>query len=157
MGLGVPTTGLRTVALIEGAKGVVVLAAGLGLLSLVHRDAQRLAEELVRLFHLNPASSYPRIFIQVASALTERRLWLLAGAAFMYASLRLVEAYGLWRVRPWAEWFGVITGAIYIPIEIYELFHGVSWAKVLLLAVNGIVVSVLVLDLRSRRQPNKCS
>ena len=39
--------GLRTVAALEAAKGVLVLVAGLGLLSLVHRDAQRAAETVV--------------------------------------------------------------------------------------------------------------
>jgi hypothetical protein len=47
--------GLRIVALFEGAKGVLLLAAGFGLLSLIHDDVQKMAEELVRHFHLNPA------------------------------------------------------------------------------------------------------
>jgi hypothetical protein len=50
---------IRTVALVEAAKGALVLVAGLGLLSLVHHDAQRLAEVLVTHSHLNPASRYP--------------------------------------------------------------------------------------------------
>ena len=142
--------GLRTVAVIEGAKGLLVLAVGLGLLSLIHRDAQRLAEEVVRLFRLNPASHYPQIFIQAAAALTEHRLWLLAAGAMSYAVLRLIEAYGLWRARRWAEWFGIVSGGIYVPIELYQLFRGVTWAKVLLLAINTVVVAYLIVDLRSR-------
>ena len=65
MGFRLHNAGLRIVALFEGAKGVLVLAAGFGLLSLIHHDVQGMAEEVVRHFHLNPASRYPRIFLQL--------------------------------------------------------------------------------------------
>src|SRR5437660_10567709 len=58
--------GLRAIALFKGLKGVLVLAVGSGALLLVHRDVQRLAERLVAHFNLNPASHYPRIFLQMA-------------------------------------------------------------------------------------------
>ena len=56
--------GLKMVAGIEAAKGVLVLAAGLGLFELMHRDVQAGAERLVRNFHFNPASHYPRVFLE---------------------------------------------------------------------------------------------
>jgi len=51
--------GVRTIAFFEALKGMLVLAAGFGLLSLVQQDLQAAAERLVRLFHLNPAHHYP--------------------------------------------------------------------------------------------------
>jgi uncharacterized membrane protein (DUF2068 family) len=144
--------GVRVVAVFEGAKGALVLLAGFGLLSIVHENLQRLAEELVRHYHLNPASAYPRIFLDAAARLSDVRLWLLATLAFAYAALRLAEAYGLWRERRWAEWFAVASGGIYLPIEIYELFQGLSAIKVGTLAVNlGIVLYMGVTLWRSRR------
>ena len=91
--------GLRLVAVFEAAKGLLVLLAGFGLLSMLHRDVQKIAEDLVRLSHLNPASHYPRIFIDAAARATDRHLVLLAGLAFGYALVRLVEGYGLWHER----------------------------------------------------------
>jgi len=73
-----PKAGLRILALLEGAKGMLVLAAGLGLFALAHRDVQALAEELVKHFHLNPARRFPRIFLHLAANLADRRLWVLA-------------------------------------------------------------------------------
>ena len=58
--------GLRTVALFEGLKGVLVFIAGFGLLALVHKDVQAIAELIVQHLHLNPARQYPRIFIEAA-------------------------------------------------------------------------------------------
>ena len=144
MASGPPHGGLRVVALFEGAQGVLVLVAGFGLLSLIHRDVQRIAEEIVRHFHINPASRYPRIFLQASAALTSQRLWLLASMALLYSALRLIEAYGLWQSRRWAQYFAVISGGLYLPVEIYELFLRITWPKALVVAVNIGVVGYLV-------------
>ncbi|HYE37021.1 DUF2127 domain-containing protein [Methylocaldum sp.] len=139
--------GLRVIAMVELSKGVLILLAGFGLLSLIHHDAQQVAEEIVRHFHLNPASRYPRIFVNLMERLSDKRLWFFAGFAFIYSSLRFIEAYGLWRRRRWAEWFAVASGAIYVPIELYELLAGVSWIKILTFVVNVGIVAYIGLSL----------
>jgi len=140
--------GLRAVAVFEAAKGLLVLAAGFGLLSLLHKDVQVLAERFVERLHLNPAKRYPHIFIDAASRLTDSRLWLLAWLALCYAVLRLVEAAGLWRQRRWAEWFAAISGGIYLPVEAYELARGVTWVKLCMLTINLGIVAYMVSALR---------
>jgi uncharacterized membrane protein (DUF2068 family) len=52
------------------------------------------AEALVRHFHLNPASRYPRIFLHATDALTNMRLWPFAAGATAYAAVRFIEASG---------------------------------------------------------------
>jgi uncharacterized membrane protein (DUF2068 family) len=149
---GAGATGMRVVAMFEAMKGLIVLAVGFGLLSVINQDVQQLSEELVRHYHLNPANRYPRIFIDAVDRFSDVRLWLLAVLAFGYAALRIAEAYGLWRGRRWAEWFAVASGGIYVPIEIYELFHGLSTIKVGMLTVNvGIVLFMGFALFRSRR------
>ncbi|UUZ63535.1 DUF2127 domain-containing protein [Polaromonas sp. P1-6] len=135
--------GVRAVAALEAAKGILVLLAGFGLLSLIHHNAQQLAAQVLGHLHLNPANRYPRIFIDAAAALTEPRLKLLAIGAATYALVRFVEAYGLWRSRRWAEWFAAISGAIYIPFELYELRHHVGWLTVAALFLNVLVVALV--------------
>jgi hypothetical protein len=75
-------SGIRTVALFEAAKGALVLAAGFGLLSLLHKDLQQAAESIVRHLHLNPARHLPRVFIEAATRMTDKKLWLFAAGAF---------------------------------------------------------------------------
>jgi uncharacterized membrane protein (DUF2068 family) len=133
-------TGVRAIAVFEAAKGALVLLVGLGLLSLIHRDVEAVAEHLVRQSHLNPASHYPQIFVEAAGRVTDTHLWMLAGAAFLYSVVRGVEAYGLWLERRWAEWFALIAGGFFIPVEIYELIHHVSLIKILVLATNTAIV-----------------
>jgi uncharacterized membrane protein (DUF2068 family) len=134
---------MRTAALIELAKGVLVLAAGAGLLAFLHRDVQALAEELVGHLHLNPASRAPRIFIDLAGRVSSGDLWLLALGAAIYSLLRLAEGYGLWHGRAWAAWLGIASGLIYVPFEVATLFDGVTPLKLIALTINLAVVAVL--------------
>ena len=135
--------GVRGIAIIEAVKGLLVLLVGFGLLSLVHHDIEKFAAALVRHSHLNPASHYPHIFIEAAAKATDARLWLLATGAFIYAAARLIEAYGLWYRHRWAEVFALVTGALYIPVEIYELIERVTAVKIVVILVNGIIVAIL--------------
>ncbi len=137
---GPAVVGLRTVAAFEAVKGLIVLATGLGLLALVHHDVQRAAESLVRDIHLNPARHYPRVFLEAAARVTDTRLWFLASGAFAYAAVRGVEAYGLWRGRAWAQWFAILGGAIYLPIEVYEFVYHVTVLKAVVVLVNAGIV-----------------
>ncbi|HWA25393.1 MAG TPA: DUF2127 domain-containing protein [Lacunisphaera sp.] len=144
--------GLRTIALFEALKGAIVLVAGFGLLSFLGRDADEFAERLVNRLHLNPASHYPQIFIQAMGDLTNTRLWLIAGFAAFYAAVRFAEAYGLWYGRRWAEWFAALSGAIYIPVEIYELIHRVTWLRITALVINVVVVGYMAWLLTESRR-----
>ncbi len=140
---GITPAGIRAVALFEAIKGLIVLAAGLGLLALVHRDAQGVAEEIVRHLHLNPARHFPRVFLDAAATVTDARLWALALTAMVYAAVRFAEAYGLWRKQAWAEWFAILTGGIYLPVELYELTVSVTIVKAAIFLVNLFIVAWL--------------
>jgi|SRR5262249_11777398 len=135
--------GLKAAAIFEALKGVLVIFAGVGLLAFVHHDAQAYAERLVLHLHLNPARHYPRIFIEAAGRLTDTRLWLLASGAFGYSALRLAEAYGLWRARSWAVWIGIVSGGVYLPVEVIELVRRPTVLKAVLLVVNALLVAYL--------------
>ncbi len=136
--------GVRLIAVFEALKGTLVLIAGFGLLSLVHHDLEAFAERLVRHSHLNPARHYPRIFIAAASHTSDSRLRTLAALAFLYAVIRLVEAYGLWHVKVWAEWFAIIAGSVYLPVEVYEIFRRLTWMRAAVLLGNLLIVAYLV-------------
>ena len=136
--------GIRAVACFEAAKGAIVLLAGLGLLRLVHHDAQNVAANIVRTLHLNPARRYPQIFVDAATKLTDPRLRLLAALAFTYALVRFLEAYGLWRLKTWAQWFGIVSGAVYVPLEAYEIARRATGIRIGALVVNAAIVAYLL-------------
>ena len=134
---------IRAIAVFEAIKGAFVLVAGFGLLGLLHQDAHRIACEFISKVHLNPAQKYPKIFIDLADHITDGKLWFFAGLALIYSAFRFVEGYGLWKVRVWAEWLAVVSGAIYLPIEIYEVCVKVSFVSIFALVANIIVVGVV--------------
>ena len=136
-----------------------MLVAGFGLLSFLGQDADELARHLVLRAHLNPAQHYPQIFIQAMAEVTDSSLWLLAVLAAVYAAIRFVEAYGLWHARRWAEWLAALSGAVYVPFELYELLLSATWLKFTALTLNLIVVGYMVWLLtesrRKRAAPEK--
>ena len=138
------SSALRSVALLEGTKGALVLLVGFGLLSLIHHDVQRFAERLIAHAHLNPAARYPRIFLDLAGQLTDGRLLLIAAGAAAYSIVRFVEAYGLWYARRWAEWFAALSGGVYVPFELFELRERVTWLSVGALVLNIAIVAVML-------------
>jgi uncharacterized membrane protein (DUF2068 family) len=145
---------LRAVASLELAKGLVVLLLGFGAVSLVHKDAWDVAEALLRFLHVNPdRHHYAQVFLNLADNLTDKKLWAIAAGAAAYSIIRLVEAYGLWGERAWAEWFALISGAIYVPFEAYEVMRRATPVHVAVLLINlGIVFYMLYLRLSARAE-----
>lgn len=145
---------MRAVALLEAVKGAIVIGAGFGLLSLLHRDVRHLAIALVTRLHIDPDGHNTGVFLNAAAQLSDARLWGMAALAFAYSALRFAEAYGLWRARRWGAWLGAAGGAIYIPVELYELWHKPGPLKVATLALNVAIVAYLARNLYRQRAPS---
>ena len=106
---------LRGLAILEAAKGGFILLLGCGVLDLVHKNLAEVAERLADVLHAKPDGELSSIFAKLASHATDRALWLMALGALVYAAVRFTEAYGLWRERDWAQWFALLSTALYLP------------------------------------------
>lgn len=135
---------LRAVASVEFLKGLLVLLAGFGVLSLMHRDAWDVAESFLEWLHISPETHYAQVFLNLADQVTDGKVWAVAIGALAYSALRFVEAYGLWGARPWAEWLAMISGAIYLPFEVFELARKPDLVRLAILLVNLAVVLYMV-------------
>lgn len=131
---------LRSIATLELAKGLVVLAAAIVILFFVRKDPWDLADGILHLLHISPDGHFAQRFLDWADTLTEAKLWAVAGVALAYSVLRFLEAYGLWYARAWAEWIALISGSLYLPYEIYKLIHRQSLFHVGVLLVNLAIV-----------------
>ena len=143
---------IKAVAAFEALKGALVITASSGLLLLVHQDLHSLAAKLVEHTHLNPAAKYPHIFLDAATHLQDTNLLALALGAGCYSALRFVEAYGLYRSAAWAEVLAALSGAVYVPFEVANLWRGVTWLSLGALGLNLLVVTVMVVSLLRRRR-----
>jgi uncharacterized membrane protein (DUF2068 family) len=150
------TVALRSVAIFEAAKGLIVLLLGLGLLRLVHRDLDDIAEQIIRFLHASPGGHLSDLFIAAARKANDKSLWAIAAAALVYALVRFAEAYGLWYEREWAEWFALLSGAMYLPWEVLSIIrHSIPLKWVVLILNLLIVLYMLTLRVQAARQKAK--
>jgi uncharacterized membrane protein (DUF2068 family) len=144
---------LRAVASFEFAKGVFVILMGFCALALVHKDVWVIAESLLTLLHISTDRRSAQVFLDFADNVTDARLWAAARIAFAYAALRFSEAYGLWKERTWAEWVAFVSGTLLLPLEVRELFRGVTLLRCSLFVGNvAVVVYMLYIILANRRE-----
>ncbi|WII73201.1 DUF2127 domain-containing protein [Bdellovibrio sp. 22V] len=150
-------TGLQLIALLEATKGFVVLTAGLGVLEYIHLHMQTFGEHVLQLCGLNPQSEHAQSLAHLLSGVTEQKILLLASGVVLYSVLRFIEAFGLWKERNWARWFGIVSGGIYLPYEVYELIARFSWMKVAVTVINILIVLYLIRSRGSKAPVTKKS
>jgi uncharacterized membrane protein (DUF2068 family) len=109
---------LRGIALFEGIKGALALAAAFGLLSLRHTDLHAATDALLLRHGIDPETHFMRLFIESVARATQHHEAQLAGICLAYALIRFAEGSGLWFGKRWAEWFAVISTGIYLPLEV---------------------------------------
>lgn len=144
---------LRAVAGLEFFKGAFVVLMGICALALVHKDAWLIAESLLARLHISTDRRSAQIFLDFADSVTDARLWAAVRIAFAYAALRFTEAYGLWNARTWAEWVALVSGALLLPLEVRQLFRGITFFRSALLVGNlAIVCYMLYVILENRRE-----
>ena len=146
---------LQAIALYEGLKGVAALAASIGLLSLLHHDLRRLASELIGHFGLDPEKHYPAMLMHYVERINVSDVHSIVVIAFAYAAIRIAEGYGLWHDYAWGEWLGAVSGAIYLPVEIWHQFDRPSWTGAGVFVANLVMVLFLIWRLWRRRKEER--
>jgi uncharacterized membrane protein (DUF2068 family) len=131
---------LRTIALMEFAKGLAVLAAAI---SLYWVDPTDVVGSFLDFLHISPDHHLAQLLLRSADSLSNASLWSVVLLACLYSGLRFAESVGLWRERAWAEWIALVSGAIYIPFEAYKLAHRPSFLHVSILIINLAVVAYM--------------
>ena len=143
---------LRAIAIFEALKGVAVILAGFGVLSLLHRDVRRIAANFVDFLHLSHEGRYGHFFLAAADRLGDAHLMTIAAGAVLYVLVRFTEAYGLWFGRRWAEWFAAASGAIYIPFEVEHIRPGHMAIPLAALAFNLAIIAFMLYSLYAKRR-----
>lgn len=142
---------LRAIAVYEGLKGIAALAASIGLVSLLHHDLRGLVSDLIGHFGFDPERHYPALLLHYVDVLNSTNIRSLVLIATAYAAMRIAEAYGLWFNHAWGEWLGAVSGAVYLPVEIWHQFHRPSWTGMVIFVANLAMVGFLVVRLWRRR------
>lgn len=147
--------GLRGVAFFEALKGVLALVGAFWVLSLRHKDLLKVAEHMLRRFHIAPDRHAAHLLMHFAEKINGKDLRIVLLLFLVYAAIRFTEAAGLWLEKEWAEWFALISGTIYVPVEITELIRHPNLTTWGVLTINMLIVlymAWLLLDSYKRRR-----
>lgn len=140
--------GLRAIALFEAAKGVIALLGAAALAAIGPDALQREVQGGLARFDI----AAQRGSSALLDAITPQTLHIAIAVGLVYAGMRLLEAWGLWRHRAWASWLGCIGAAAYLPFEIYALWQHPDWVTWGVFVLNLVIVLVLARDLQRRRR-----
>jgi uncharacterized membrane protein (DUF2068 family) len=143
---------LTLIAVMKLVKAALLIALGIGALRLLHRDLVDTVMHWIDVLRVDPDNRYVHRLLERIFNITPRQLKALSIGTFFYAALFAVEGIGLWMRKRWAEYVTVITTSLFIPLEIYEIFHHVTLTRVVVTVVNLLIVWYLILRLRTERR-----
>jgi uncharacterized membrane protein (DUF2068 family) len=141
---------LLLIGLFKLLKAVLLVIVGIGALRLLHKDVAGTVQHWTRLLRVDPDNRYIHALLVRILHVSPRQLAELSIGTFCYAGLFATEGVGLLLRKRWAEYFTIVTTGLLLPLEIYELVHRFTPAKLVVLLVNALIVWYLVRRVRSR-------
>ena len=144
---------LRILAVERLGRGVLLLALAYGIyrfdgarnsLVMVFQQYLPLLRPIGARLGLDLEDTGPVKLIEEALKARHSTLLLVAAGVLAYGALQLVEGTGLWLMRRWGEYVAMVGTSLFIPLEVYELVHTVTWLKVAALLLNLFAVVYLL-------------
>src|ERR1700720_1343257 len=121
---------IRLIAIFKFLKAGLLIALGIGLFRLLHKDIGDVLEHWSKAMRLDPGSHFVSLALEKAAHVSPAQVKKLGLGSFLYAGLFLVEGTGLWLRKRWGEWLTVIITSSLVPVEIYEIHRHSSYANV---------------------------
>ena len=143
--------GITLIGLFKLVKGLVLVIAAFGFHRLLHHDVEATVTHWVEMFRLDPDNRYIHGALVRVFRVTPAQLKALSAGTLLYAGLFLTEGIGLLKRRPWAEYLTVISTALFIPLEVYEIWRRFTWVRLGVLVVNVAIVGYLAARIKRRK------
>jgi uncharacterized membrane protein (DUF2068 family) len=139
-----PDFPLKCIVAFKLAKATFLLLVAFGAFALVHKDVHGMAEGFVIKHGFDPAGKHIEPFLEkLGKFATPSHKAEVGAGAIVFACFILVEAWGLWRRRIWAEMLTIVATSLLVPVEVYEFCRHPGVGKVLMLIVNLLIVLYL--------------
>jgi uncharacterized membrane protein (DUF2068 family) len=133
-------------------KGAACLILGFGLLHMLHKDVAAVAIHYLEALRLDPENRYIHRALLKIFRVTPKQLRELSAGSFVYAALFLTEGTGLVLRKHWAEYLAVISTGLFIPLEGYEIYKHLTWARLIIMAINILTVWYLAVRIAKRHR-----
>ena len=136
--------GTRLIIGYKLVKGALETVAAVGVALVTAHALPPGVGRLALLLHEHVSAKWGHLIDALFSGGTGSRMGLAAAALGFDGLCTLVEAWSLWRRRPWAAWFVVAATGGFIPLEIMLLVEHANAMRVALLVVNVATVAYMV-------------
>jgi len=136
--------GLKIIAAAKLAKGATLACLSLGVLDLIHKDLPTLALRFAEAFRISPENRYVVLALDKLGLVDSKTLVRLGILTALYASIQLVEGFGLWIGAGWAEYMVVISTGVFVPEECLVVLDRFSWLRLTVLLVNAVILAYVV-------------
>lgn len=137
-------TALRSVSLYAGLHAATGIVAGMLLIFYLRDHPGAVLGELLSAIRLRPEEIHPGLLALWIREIASLRLEAVAAFSFLYAILRGIECFGLWKMRPWGEIYSAATAGIFLPLEAESILHRPGFLNTGSLLINlGILFFML--------------
>jgi uncharacterized membrane protein (DUF2068 family) len=138
------------IGLFKLLKAASLLIIGFGVLRLLHKDVASVAEHWVEVLRVDPDNRFVHRALLRIFNISPKQLKELSVGTFVYAGIFLTEGTGLLLRKHWAEYMTLISTALFIPLEVYEVWRHFTWLKVAVIVANLLIVWYLALRIERR-------
>ncbi len=135
---------LELIAVYKLLQAALLVSVGVGVLRLLGKDIGDMLTNLALGLRMNPEGRLVSFLLDKAALLDDHRLRQISVFMFCYAGLGILEGIGLMLEKIWAEYLTAIITASFLPLEIFELMHRITWFRIALFVVNIAVLAYLV-------------
>jgi uncharacterized membrane protein (DUF2068 family) len=147
---------LKLIAAGKLLKGITLSFLSLGILDMIHKDLAAEALHLLQLVRISPENRFVVLLLDKLGLVDPSTLRKLGILSALYASVLLVEGFGLWLGAAWAEYMVVVSTGIFVPEECLTTLQHFSWLKLAILAINTVIL-VYVAGLVWKRYKHRTS
>ncbi len=143
--------GLMLIGVMKLLKGVGLLVLGVGVLSLLHRDAEETIRHWAEFLRVDTHARLVDHVLEKVGGISPRTMRRLGIGTLLYAAVFGTEGVGLLLAKPWAEYMTTGVTTSFLPLEVYEFCVHPSVVKAIVILINVAVVIYLLLEIRRRR------
>jgi uncharacterized membrane protein (DUF2068 family) len=148
-------TGLRLIAALKVAKGMLLTGIALGLFHAINHDLGETMRKAAVHLRIDPENRIFRVALERATNIPPKTLRTFGLISLLYAAELYVEGVGLWLNQAWAKYLVVVATAIFVPEEVRGCLQHFTGERAGLLAVNVamLIYVIWVLWHPKRRRP----
>jgi uncharacterized membrane protein (DUF2068 family) len=150
---------LVLIACYKALQALLFVAIGVGALHMLHRDIADDFALLADHLNFNPESRFVNFLLDKLSLVDDPLLKRIGAAALSYAGVSFAEGIGLYLEKAWGEYLTLAITVSFLPWEIFEIAHRITWFRCSLLVINVLVLlyltKLVTQQARERRRGQK--